>query len=681
MKKTSVAVLTVSALGIVYGDLGTSPLYTMNEVFFGHDGLSVTPEHIAGVASLIFWMLVIVIGIKYATLVLRADHQGEGGSFAMFSLLQQFTGKHIRPLSLLLMFAAGLLFGDGIITPAITVLSAIEGLKIVTPALTGVVVPTTILILIGVFFFQKQGTKRIGKVYGPIMLLWFFAIGFLGLRQILIYPEILRFVFNPLVAFQLLFSLNFSSLSILIGAAFLSLTGSEALYADMGHLGKRPIRVGWFFIVFPALVLNYAGQAAYLATGAEVFQKNIFYSIVPADLLIPMICLATAAAIIASVALIFGAYSLVSQAMALHLFPRLKVVHTNEETEGQIYIPAVNWSLFVGSAALVLLFGSATRLAAAYGFAVSGVMLITSMAMYPIARQYWHWKRIPARIVFGSFALIDVVFVIANSAKFLEGGYIPFLLGVFIFSIVATWRWGRKLLRIAYDSYASTRDMQWFIDVKEKLQKNDGRLKKDLIRSVTELDRAVVFLVSKPVKSLDEPVPVKLRVYLKRKGAIPKDVVLLNIEQERVPVLKEHYEVIDLGQNVISVTARFGFMENPDASRVLRELYQQGVFEARFHQCTIEVSEDEFIVDEDVPFFQRLVAKFFKILLFWSVPRFRYFGFGASASAGLSKTAVPVRFGRKGVRVEPPEFPLDGEENPIDPDTLQPTKICYTEVI
>lgn len=680
MKQSSIAVLTVGALGIVYGDIGTSPLYAMNEVFFGSGHLAPTPEHVVGVASLIFWMLVFVIGIKYATFVLRADHGGEGGSFALLGLIQRFRGRHVVPISFLLMFAAGLLFGEGVITPAISVLSAIEGLKVAAPDFERFVVPLAIVVLAGVFLFQKKGAKRIGTVYGPIMLLWFFSLAVLGVRQIVLFPEILVRVIDPASAFSLLRLLPIHGIVAVIGAAFLVLTGSEALYADLGHLGKRAIRLGWFAVVFPALALNYAGQGAYLLRGAPVEGGNLFYSLVPETLLYPMILLATMATVIASVALIFGAYSLVSQAIVLHLLPRLRIRHTDRETEGRIYIPAVNLALFFGSVSLVLWFGSASRLAAAYGFSVSGVMLVTSISMIVVAKEHWKWPSWVAVSVFGIFALVDIGFFFANSTKFLEGGYIPFLLGCGIFAVVATWRWGRRMLRSAYDEYVSGHDMGWFLDLKRRLQDSGGVLEDGRVRRIVLLDRAVVFLVSRAITNRNDPMPVKLRVYLKRKGAIPKNILLLNIEQEHAPYVKRHSHIIDLGCNVFSVRAPFGFMENPDAAAVLRELYRHDIFEERFRRCTIEASEEELIVDRDVDRWTGFRARFFRKLLKFSVPAYRYFGLRGEATAGLSKTVIPVRLGRKGVRVEIPEFPLEGKGDLLDPDTLKPTTTRYASI-
>lgn len=681
MKKASLAGLVLGALGVVYGDIGTSPLYALNEVFFGSGGLSVSPGHVAGAASLIFWMLLVVISVKYALFVLRADHEGEGGAFALLKLLKRNDKRHIPFVLFLLMLAAGLLFGEGIITPAISVLSAVEGLKVLAPALEAWVVPLTVLILLAVFFFQRRGSAGMGKVYGPVMLVWFAAIALVGAWQVFLYPSIILSVLNPWSAIVLVTSLDIHGLAFFLGAVFLTLTGTEALYADLGHFGKRAIRVGWAYIVFPSLILNYAGQSAYLMRGEVVHSGNLFYSLVPEILLAPMIILATAAAIVASVALIFGVYSLASQAVAMSLLPRIRVVHTNKDTHGQIYMPTINWLLCIGSVTLVLMFESASRLAAAYGFAVASVMVITSLAMMGVARHYWHWKRWHAVAVFGTFAAIDLTFLAANTVKFWQGGFIPFMIGVFIFGVIVTWRWGRHMVNTAYASYVADRNMHWFLTLKRRVREADGVLKEPhRTRKLVEQDRAVVFIVSRAITSPKDPAPAKLRVYLKRKGVIPKSVLLLTIEQSRVPYVQRHYKVYDLGEGVFSAQATFGFMENPDAVKVLRDLYKQQVFEKRFRRCTIETSEEEFIVDTDLPWHVRLRAYLYIVLVESSVPAYRFFGLYAEASAGLSKTVVPIHLSGSGVRVEIPEFPMIQQDDSIDPDTLKVTDVHFTQV-
>lgn len=671
--------LTLAALGIIYGDIGTSPLYTMNEVFLGSGGLPITPQNVAGAASIIFWMLILVVSIKYALMALKADHEGEGGVFALFGIMQQYTGRVAKPLSFMLMFAAGLLFGEGIITPAITVLSAVEGLKVAAPAFDHVI-PLVITILCLVFFFQRRGTAQVAKVYGPIMFVWFMALALLGLRQILEYPSILLAVIDPRSAIHLLFSINGQSLMWLIGAAFLAITGSEALYADLGHIGKRAVRIGWFAVVLPSLVLNYAGQGAYLLSGNAIQGNNLFFSIVPEPFLYPMIALATAAAIIASVALIFGIYSLTSQAIALNLFPRLKVLHTNRHSRGQIYIPAINWALCVGSVSLVLMFGSVTRLAAAYGFAVAGVMLSTSITLFAVAVKHWRWHPLFALFLFGSFMLLDAGFVIANSTKFADGGYIPFVLGLAAFGIIATWRWGRRIMRRAYDGYVANRSVGWYLDLKKRVEDAGGILHDSKRRSIASLDRAVIFLISRPIKNRESRVPVKARLHVKRLGAIPKNILFLNIEQMPYAYAKRHYEILELAPRVYAVHAVFGFMEPPDASKVIRDLYKKNLFDDTFRRCAIEVSEDEFIIDKDLPFKYYLIARFFKSLHQFSLPRYRYFGLKGAVSAGLSKTVVPVHLCARGVRIEIPEFPLHADHDAIDPDTLEPYEPTFVPI-
>jgi KUP system potassium uptake protein len=661
-RKTPLTLLALGALGVVYGDLGTSPLYTMNEVFFGGGDLPVTAMHALGAASLAFWILVVVVGVKYAGLVLKADHHGEGGMFALFSLFKQETGRHITVISFLLMFSAGLLLGDGVITPAISVLSAVEGLKVAWPSLAAAVVPLTIVLLTATFVFQRFGTRRIGQIYGPVMLLWFITIAWLGLRQLLPHPDLLLTVINPLTAWRLIASLDFGAIMLLLGGVFLTATGGEALYADLGHFGKRAIRVGWFFIVFPALVLSYAGQGAYVAAGQAVRGGNLFYSLTPSGWEIPLVILATCATIIASVGIIFGAYSLVSQAIVLNILPRLSIRHTNEETEGQIYIPAVNWSLYVGSVSMVLLFGSSARLAAAFGFAVSGVMFITSAAMATVAIRFWHWPKTLAVIFFGPLAIIDLIFFIANSAKFLRGGYIPCAIGIGLFIVIYTWRWGRRIMRTAYDAYVEDRDMAWFLDLKRRVSASGFTLSDHHKHRIVEEDRAVIFLISRPIANLESRVPVKLRVYIKRRGSIPKDMVLLHIEQTREPYTHhDQYEIKDLGENVLAIHAKFGFMENPNVAKLLRDLYRRGLFEKQFERCSVETSEDEFIIDSELKLSTKIRAHLLKLLSRYSTPRYRYFGFRGGASAGLSKTMVPVHLSRLGIRVEVPEFTLRDE--------------------
>lgn len=676
--RESLSLLTLGALGVVYGDIGTSPLYALNETFFGGGGLSATSAHAIGAASLIVWLLLLIVGVKYIVLVLRAEHNGEGGVFALMSLLERLQSKRYPLIALLLMFSAGLLFGEGIITPAISVLSAVEGLRVLLPHLAPLIVPITIIILTVIFMLQKRGARTIGTLYGPIMFAWFLSIGGLGAYYLLQAPDVIFEILNPRSAITLFTTLTPQQLILLLGASFLVLTGSEALFADLGHFGKRAIRLGWVVVVLPALTLSYGRQAAYIVSGAPIREGNLFFSMVPEMLLVPMIVLATLATSIASVALIFGAYSIVSQAIVLNLLPRMRIIHTSARTEGQIYIPAVNWALYVGTVTLVLMFGTASSLASAYGFAVSGVMFITTIAMYEVARRHWGWSRTLSVVVFALLALLDLIFLVANSYKFFDGGYIPLALGCVIFAIILTWRWGRRVVHVAYDAYTASRDMKWFLEFKGRLERSNGRLCDQGRRCAVTLERTVVYLVSRMIAHREDKVPVKLRTYLKRRGAVPKYMVLLNIRQRHTPFVQERYRIVELGQGVVSVQATFGFMENPDAGMVIRELYRDKRIPGNFERCSVETSEDELIIENTVPWFVQLRARFYTLLLALSTPRYRYFGLMGEMATGLSKIVIPVRLSVHGVRVEIPEFSMEHDENDIDPDTHRESAVPYT---
>ena len=446
-----VLALALGAVGVVYGDIGTSPLYAVNEIFFGHGHVAPLPGGARGCISLVVWALIVVVALKYVLFVLRADNDGEGGVFALYGLLHRYKEKGLRYLLFALMLAAGLLFGDGVITPAISVLSAVEGLDVVTPMFEHAIVPITIVILTGLFSIRFRGTETVGRVFGPILIVWFLTIAGIGALQISRHPQILE-ALNPYWGALFLLRGGVRVSLLVLGSVMLTVTGGEALYADMGHFGKGPIRVGWFGLVFPALLLNYLGQGAFIASSAPVVGQNLFYSTVPRAFVLPMVVLSTLATIIASQALISGAFSLASQGVGLGLFPRLRVVHTHHAHEGQIYVPFVNWSLCAGCILLVVTFGSSSALASAYGLAVSGVMVATSLAMVPLAWLTWRWSRLLATLLFGSFAACDGAFLLANSLKFLEGGFVPLTLGLALFVVMITWRWGRKATFAAYSS-------------------------------------------------------------------------------------------------------------------------------------------------------------------------------------------------------------------------------------
>jgi len=439
--------LALAALGVVYGDIGTSPLYAVKECFSGQHGIAPTVENVLGILSLIVWSLNFVVSLKYISLVMRADNRGEGGILALMALVRsKGVAGRIRIRRLLLplgLFGAALLYGDGVITPAISVLGAMEGLSVVTPAFDPFVVPITVGILLALFLFQQRGTAGVGAVFGPITLIWFGCISALGVRGIMLEPSVLRAV-NPWYAVEFFVTDGWRGFLIL-GAVVLVFTGGEALYADMGHFGKRPIRVAWFGLVLPALLLNYFGQGALLLHDPSS-ARNPFYSLVPSSLLVPMIVVATAAAIVASQALISGAFSLTQQAVQLGYSPRVTIRHTSHTEMGQVYIPEVNQALAVACIGLVLAYRSSTNLAAAYGIAVTGTMSITTMLYYEVMRTRWQWPLWKAGGIAGLFLAIDLSFLGANLIKVAHGGWFPIVVAIGIFTLMATWKQGRALL-------------------------------------------------------------------------------------------------------------------------------------------------------------------------------------------------------------------------------------------
>jgi KUP system potassium uptake protein len=437
--RARLATLTLSALGVVYGDIGTSPLYALKEVFGGtHHPVPISGENVLGILSLVFWSLMVVVSIKYVVFILRANNKGEGGIMALMALVLRGEEDPSRARALMLMglFGAALFYGDGLITPAISVLSAVEGLEVATPAFKPYVIPITLIVLAVLFFFQKRGTGTVGALFGPIMIVWFVTLAVLGVNSIANAPQVLAAI-NPVHAIRFLAThgaLGFFSL----GAVVLVVTGAEALYADMGHFGSKSVRLAWSCLVLPALTLNYFGQGAMLIADPGTIE-NPFYRLAPEWALYPLVALATVATIIASQAVISGAFSITQQAMQLGYAPQMEVLHTSSHEIGQIYLPAINRALFVGVVALVLGFGSSTSLAAAYGIAVTGTMAITTVLAFVVARRTWHWK-LPASIaLFGTFLLVDVGFFTANFAKIVEGGWFPLAFGLGVFVLMSTW--------------------------------------------------------------------------------------------------------------------------------------------------------------------------------------------------------------------------------------------------
>jgi KUP system potassium uptake protein len=632
LPKGGILALTVGATGVVYGDIGTSPLYAVNEIFFGHGGVAPTPPAVIGCISLVLWTLTLVVAVKYLTFVLRADNAGEGGTFALYGLLYKHKHAGMGALLSLLMLAAGLLFGEGVITPAISVLSAVEGLKVAAPSLERFVIPATLLILTGLFAIQRKGTSKVGAVFGPVIVCWFLAIGALGGAQVARHPGILA-ALNPLHGLAFLAEVGFVGSLKILGAAVLAITGGEALFADMGHFGRRPIRTSWFVLVYPSLLASYLGQGAYLLGGEPVANDNVFYSLVPGALLVPMIGLATLAAIIASQALISGAFSLASQAIALGLFPRLKIVHTHHAHAGQIYVPFITSALYVGCVSLVLHFRSSTNLAAAYGLSVSGVMLSTSIAMMAIARVYWAWRLPVIALVFGPLALIDTAFLSANSLKLLEGGYIPLALGLLFFGLMTTWRWGRKATFAAY-SGKHTMTMKHLMDLK---------------LTAPAFERNAILMVPKVLREESHNTPALLQLLWDRYGALPRNLLFVEVVHEKKPYVEgERYHVTVFQKepekgSIVSVAVHFGFMEDPNLERVLEGLatHHQIELPSDPHQWIVHASQENLLPAKGVSALGRIRLRLFATLRHLSEPA--YYSYGLGDDVQLSTEILPVR--------------------------------------
>jgi KUP system potassium uptake protein len=628
-----VATLAIGALGVVFGDIGTSPLYAIDQIFFGSADIGRTPENILGAISLAIWTITIVVAIKYALLVLRADNDGEGGVFALYGLLHRFRNEGRRVLLWSLMLGAGLLFGDGMITPAISVLSAVEGLEVATPAFSPYIVPITVILLTGLFAIQFKGTAGIGVVFGPLLLVWFVVIAALGFVAIAQQPGILA-AFDPSYGISFLIRAGpFGSLLIL-SAMMLVVTGGEAMYADLGHFGVRPIRISWFAVVFPALLLNYLGQGAYLLGGAPVEGGKLFYNLVPQSFLVPLVVLATLATIVASQALISAAFSLISQAVGLGLFPRLNVRHTHQAHSGQVYIPFINWALYAGCVTLVLVFRTSAGLAAAYGLAVAGVMVITSAAMFAVARRYWEWSATRTALVWGALIAVNGALLAASTLKFLEGGFIPLGIGVVSFLIMATWRWGRKATFAAYEA-RSTITMADVVEFHRT--------------SANFIERNALVLTPTQVRHPTDQAPTLVSLLWDRYGILPRNLILVEVIHPKVPYIHDdRYRVIvfdrDKGRgSVIGVQLRFGFMEEPNVERYLEDMarHQEIDLPAHPRQWVVHVSHENLLGAKDMGLLRRLRFRLFLLLRLISRPT--YYGYHLGDEVQLSAEIMPVR--------------------------------------
>ncbi|HEU4763467.1 MAG TPA: potassium transporter Kup [Gemmatimonadales bacterium] len=557
----ALAALSLGALGVVFGDIGTSPLYALTECFSGVHAVAPTPENILGVVSLVFWALMFVVTFKYLVFVMRADNRGEGGILALFALVRPRGQPRGRAWVIvgLGLFGAALLYGDGVITPAITVLGAIEGLKVATPAFAHLVVPVSVGILVGLFWLQKHGTALIGRVFGPVMVVWFVAIAILGVRGVLMHPAVLA-ALDPTLGIAL-FVRDGTAGFLVLGGVVLVVTGAEALYADMGHFGKRPIRLAWLAIVLPALVVNYFGQAANLLVHPEAI-ANPFYALVPGWALYPTIVIATLAAIVASQALISGAFSLTRQAVQLGYSPRVTIVHTSRTEIGQIYIPEINAALGAACVALVLGFRSASALAAAYGIAVTGTMIITSVLFHQVAVRRWRWPEWQAAPLSALFLAVDLAFFGANVVKIEEGGWFPIAVAALVFVLMTTWKRGRDVLA----GYARENSLP----IKLFLDDIRGR-------RPARVPGTAVFMCSDPGGA-----PPVLLHHLKHNKMLHQRVILVSVMTEEIPQVaeRERVEFKDLGEGFFQVIARYGFMETPNVPDLLRSLEARAAVDA-----------------------------------------------------------------------------------------------------
>jgi KUP system potassium uptake protein len=553
-KSPGKAIITLTALGVVFGDIGTSPLYALRECFAGKHGLPVTPENSIGAVSLILWILIIIVAVKYAILVMRADNKGEGGILSLMALVRRIGPEKIRNtgfLPFLGVLGAALLFSDGVITPAVSVLSAVEGVSVAAPVLGHLVVPISLLVLSALFIIQFFGTSKIGMLFGPVILLWFIAIGVIGLISIGNCPGILR-ALNPVCAILLLKALGYKSL-LLLGAAFLAVTGAEVLYADMGHFGKSPIRTAWFYIVFPALILSYLGQGAKLLHDG-ILPQNLFYSLSPSWFLVPLIIIATLATVIASQAVISGAFSLARQSVQLGFWPRIKIVHTSQSNIHQVYLPFINLSLYAVTFLLVVGFKESGNLASAYGIAVSATMLLTSFLIILLARSLWKtslFLLVPLSVIFVSF---DGVLFIANASKFASGGWIVVLMAVSISILMTTWIAGRKILQKSV--FAESIRIEDFV-------------KGLSLQEVVRTPKTAVFLSGNP-----QFIPRSLLHNFKHNGTMHATDILVSVETEEVPYVDalERISVTDFGAGIFKVILRYGYMESPDIPREISGL-------------------------------------------------------------------------------------------------------------
>ncbi len=570
--KSSLTALTLGAIGVVYGDIGTSVLYAVKEVF-GSGHVPFTPDNVYGILSIFFWTLTVIVSIKYVVLVLRADNNGEGGLVAMLALASQAVKGSPRLRRVLLIvgiFGTSLFYGDGVITPAISVLSAVEGLEVVSPAFKRFVVPLTLVVLFGLFAVQKRGTGGIGKFFGPITLFWFLVIALLGVMQIATHPEIL-WAISPHYAVGFMWKQPGTTF-IILGAVVLCVTGAEALYADLGHFGKKPIRLAWFAVVMPALTLNYFGQGALLIQNPAAV-KNPFFLMAPDWALIPLVLLATAATVIASQALISGAFSVTKQVIQLGYLPRLNIQHTSVRDTGQIYIPLVNWGLFVTIVLAVVMFRSSSNLAAAYGIAVCTDMLITTVLTFFVIRYKWNYPLILCFAATGWFFIVDFAFFASNMFKLFDGGWFPLLIGGAIFILMVTWKDGRRLLNEKLRSDAL--DLNSFLEAV-------------FVSPPARVEGTAVFLTAEP-----GTVPNALLHNLKHNKVLHEHNLFVTVRNHEVPWigLEKRLEIESLGHDCWQVVIHYGFKNDPNVPKALEQIKGRG--------CELEAMTTSYFLSRD----------------------------------------------------------------------------------
>jgi KUP system potassium uptake protein len=565
--------LIVGAIGVVYGDIGTSPLYTLRTAFTGQYGLSLTPENVLGVLSVIVWALVIVVTLKYITLIMRADNRGEGGILALTALVSRGIEHHARMRWWLVglgIFGAAMFYGDGMITPAITVLGAVEGLGVIAPALHPFIVPVAVIILVALFAIQRKGTARLGAVFGPVMMLWFVTLAVLGAHKIGRNLSVLA-ALDPIYAVRFV-SGNTAVAFVAFGAVVLAVTGTEALYADMGHFGKSPIRRAWLFFVMPALLLNYFGQGALILDNPAAIQ-NPFYLLAPEWGRVPLLVLATAAAIIASQAVISGAFSLTRAAIQMGYCPRLTILHTSERAIGQIYVPFINWMLLIAIVALVVGFHNSDNLAGAYGIAVTMAMLIDSILIFVVMRRLWNWPVWLSILITVPLLLIDLTFLASNSLKIPEGGWFPLLIGGIVFTLLTTWKRGRSLLMSRLSEDAMPLDL--FIQSIEA-------------SPPARVQGTAIFLTSTPNR-----VPHALLHNLKHNKVLHERVIFMTLVTGDIPYVpqEERCVITPLGCNFFRMTADYGFKDDPDVPELLEDCGRKGF--------TFDMMETSFFVSRE----------------------------------------------------------------------------------